>query len=429
MKRISKLLMLLCATGLAAACSNEGNEPVSATQPGAGMVNIKIVQNAATRGVTQPGTTNENALSSLEFYVFNNDGTPDDTCAYVRLQPGATYQFKVAVGNGKKVLAVANANMGNIGGNFTAVEQHLNQYVYDTTNSQGQDVAATNPSPVAMDMSGISEGWNAVAGQTANVQIHLARFAAKIAAPDVSGVSVDLTGLLQEDIDSIFHIDGTSAGVVPGSTYTFTYGGYALINGVQKSDLYDDDAFSTWQDATYYDDTTSPITTLYTNPQWDQTKGSATYGSFLAFPYSGSAVSGSTDYNKDCWLTATKAPYIYVYENKPIQRLDASGHPGFVSGTVYAFIMKGDLSVTTSTGSVLKATRYWRQNFYLTDLYNIQRNTVYSMTIKKIVTGGYPTPGQAAGLPSDVLPKPSEAAANFTIDVADWDVKAEDTQM
>jgi hypothetical protein len=437
MKKISSLLMLFAAIALMTACSSDDT---IVQENGVGKVTVQIKGGATTAvsRATQAGTQAENEIKSLEIYVFNSDGSLDTkvgqttTAAgtgYVSiptasLTAGHQYQFQVTAGTGKKVLAIANASLGpQAGKNFLAVEQTLITAAYGSANSAIVD--ATN----GMPMSGVAEGWSVENGAVIAVDVKISRLAAKIIAPEpnATGVTVDFTKLRQVDIDDIF---GTGSGLTPADTYTYQYQGYAVINGLKNSAAYTPADFSTWVTDTYYKPGATagaaPAVNLYNWPTFNSS------GAFAAPPYSG----GST---APYIVTAQQVPAVYAWANKPATGVDAGGQIGYVSGTVYAYIIAGTVTGSNTTGVTNKvsSTRYWRINIYSTTTtigtdaipYIITRNTIYNTTINKVSSKGYPTVEDAAGGHEEILPPPTAAAANFTIEPQDWEVLTENTEM
>jgi hypothetical protein len=438
MKKISSLFMLFASAALMTACSSD---ETIVQENGVGKVTVQIKGGSSTAmtRATQPGTAAESTINSLELYVFNADGSLDTKVGQTTTAAGTgyvsisgasltgnnKYQFQVTAGTGKKVLAIANASLGaQAGKTFTQIEQMMTNYTLTSANSQGQTFTAT----ASMEMAGVSEGWSVENGAVAAVEVKISRLAAKIMPPDATTVSVDFSNLRQEDIDIIY--GGTGSGLTPADRFTFTYQGYTVINGLKNSAVYTPANFSTWVGDTYYKPgaTTgaAPLTNLYTWPTFDAN------GMFLSAPYSGGV---ATTY------LLTNAP-IYVYENKPATGVDAGGQIGYVSGTVYAFIIGG--TITGSGAGVtnkVSNTRYWRINIYATTTtigtgataetipYLINRNTIYNTVINRVTSPGYSTPQNATGGNEDILPPPTAAAANFTISPQDWEVLTENTEM
>ncbi|MDR0977336.1 MAG: hypothetical protein LBL78_06255 [Prevotellaceae bacterium] len=433
MKKISNLMMLFAAVALMTACSND---ETLVQENGVGKVTVQIKGGSSTAvtRATQAGTAAESTINSLELYVFNADGSLDTKVGSQGTTPGTgyvalsgasltgnnKYQFQVTAGTGKKVLAIANAGLGaQAGKTFTQIEQLLTNYVFGSANSQGQ----TFTDAASMEMAGVSEGWSVENGAVTAVDVKISRLAAKIMPPVATTVNVDFTNLLQEDIDRIY---GTGSGLTPADTYTFTYQGYAVINGLKNSAVYTPANFSTWVGDTYYKPGAAPgaapLANLYSWPTFDAN------GMFLAPPYSGGTAPS---------FLLTNAP-IYVYENKPATGVDAAGQIGYVAGTVYAFIIGGTITGNgTGVTNKVSTTRYWRINIYATTTtvgadalpYVITRNTIYNTTINRVSSPGYSTPQNATGGDEDILPPPTSAAANFTIIPQDWNVLDETTEM
>ncbi|MDR0962483.1 MAG: fimbria major subunit [Mediterranea sp.] len=406
MRQVSKFAALFMATAMFAACSNDDSTS-NQMEKGAGTIVVNLKNGAATRA-TEAATGDEKAVKNLEFYVFDANGNLDAKTPYVlipsnKLESDNTYQFQVSAGTDNQVLVVANASIGKPGDTATPafpatatladIQKRLSSGSFNDQNSR------VVPS-TGLEMSDV-QTFSVAEGEIKNVTIKLNRLSSKIHAPQMNATGVAVTLDTQEDVDKAF---GGNSGLTPQDQFSFSFTGYALINGVQKSDVWDDHNFSTWVEASY--------TNYYLTSTFDAN------GDFTK-AYSGQNSLGSY------LLNTTEAPFVYVYENSPKRVADASGQVGTIAGQVYAFIIEG----TLTSGTTNSQPRYWRVNFLRADNYKIVRNAAYTITLDKITTPGYATPEEATGGNDDVIPDNDKSSVNFTIEVTDWDAMSENTQV
>ncbi|MDR0892679.1 MAG: hypothetical protein LBN24_08695 [Mediterranea sp.] len=422
MKRSYKALALLMAGAAVAACTNdEKNVSIPATSGDEASVTFQLANAPRSTRATDQGTAAERTLSNLQVFVFNGDGSRDTKSPFVNIptiSSSNSYTLPVNVGNGKRVLVVANTSLDSIKNsatdgdyaNLEKVEKTLAQTVMDKSNSL---VVPTK----GFAMSGLSDTWSVSEGRSVNVPISIARFVSKVLAPQVvtGTTAVDFSSLPQDSIDAMF---GAGSGLTPTDKYTFTLSGYAVINGLQKSDVYDDATMSTYVQASYFNDAVTPAIDLYDKATFDA------QGNFTS-NYSGA--------NGASWFQ-TNAP-VYVYENKPVRKL-VNGTEQSVASTVYAYIIQGRVHGTNVAGTINSdsSPRYWRANFIAGDgttvpYFSVPRNQIFTMTVGTITTAGYGTPQGAAEGPGPYVPDPKNANVDFIISVTGWNVLSETTQM
>jgi hypothetical protein len=405
-----KALALFIAGTTVAGCSNDTTiyEPPVADGT---FVTIKLQGDAKTRA-EETGTAAEKAINKLGIYVFNQDGSRDALSPYVEIPaPSGETQFTVPVvsGQGKRVYVVANGasdtiKVSGVYANLETVEKTFSAIVMDKNNS-----TLATPTDGFM-MSGLSAEWNVEAGENSTAAVHLARLVAKIYAPTLdNNATVDFSKATQEEINAVF---GAGTKLVPSDSYTLQLTGYAVINGLHKSVLYNTADFITWVEKSYYDDSVTPVVSLYDKATYDAN------GIFTS-SYTGATL-----------LTTTANPYIYAYENKPVRRMN-NGVEMSVANTVYAFIVAAKITGTAvADGSITtSAERYWRVNFYKGDIYKVQRNAAYRITVNKVVTLGAGTPEDAENGDGPFVPDPGNSAVNIRIDVLNWNLLSETTQM
>ena len=385
---------------------------------------IITLSSPVTRGPsgTEAGTAEENDIKSLEFYIFDDTGNGLDPAVgtgngYFKIDnpTGLRHKIKLSAGVDKKIVVVSNINLGAPDATMNTYDKLVEKLSSDEFKAAlgGNDHNSRDIPVTGLEMSGFATTATVIANKTDNViSITISRLVSKIEAP-VFDVNAPVA-LSQAQIEEVW---GASTVLDPATDTTFTFKAYAVINGVTKSTV----CFTGRADGNYKDPMTLP---------WNTWVGIRTYLN--------SSFNGSGDYENNYsgkqsgeWFldgTNTENGHrVYVYENKPTDDTYNSIE-GYTPESVYAYIIKGELTATLDGKGVVTETRYWRVNLIASDTYHIMRNCVYKVAINKITTPGYATP-QEAEENEPIVPKPNETAADFTITVADWDINSYTTQM
>lgn len=433
---MKKIAILSAGLFAAALVGCEKNEP-AAVGPKFGeptevsfTLESKSTPSRGITGTTVAGVGNENLVTSLEFYIFDDAGTALDpavsstTPGYIKFDtdtsggspvyPGLTQKIKVSSGNAKKVIVIANMSLGSPASLSVTTYAQLKALLSTGEFGTGANDPRVIPD-TGLEMSGFTETAVVEDGRTDNrVYITISRLVSKVNAPKgLSNVAVELTQ--QEDIDKIWD---KSANVTTSSTITFAFEGYAVINGLDKSNV----SFTGNASGDYKD----PKTTAWDT--WVQTGKSHINSAFdsagdYVSNYSGVQYDGEA--GESLFLDGTdedNGHRVYTYESKPAS-MTSNGITGYDPLTVYAYIVKGDL-----TANGVTVTRYWRVNLVQDDNYHMMRNCSYDVTIAKITSPGHATPKDAETDPV-IVPEDGETAADFIVSIADWDINEYETNM
>ena len=108
-------LLLVTLTSMALLSCNDSDDGIEtpAAQVKKAVVTINIKGNTITRALSEevPGTGNENDIKSLEFFVFNGDGSFQKYFKPEAPAANSQYTFLVDAGN-LTILAAVNQNLG-----------------------------------------------------------------------------------------------------------------------------------------------------------------------------------------------------------------------------------------------------------------------------------------------------------------------------
>ena len=444
-------------------------------------ITLKNPDVRAEEGAQQAGVGDENKVTSLEFYIFNDDGTALDTKVGQTLSgetvvPGNGYhkisapefsaavsqshdgqyktQIEMSAGESKQILVIANAGLGTPTAIVTGIKAIDNTSTVTEATLKLSDVmnylagvtmANTEAGVRSVPTNGfVMTGYELDAPVVANkvdnkVNIDIYRTVSRIEYPTATSATVELTA------DQLAKAYEGVAGVTidDEATTTFTFTGYAVINGLKKSTAgfsgrADYDYTSPWNqtagdynkkwnlwEETYVIGNAAPTGgagetyrggRLKTNAATLMADGIPGAVSEWTNAYSGISTSGD-------WILGSDdtKKVVYVYESEPGRKKassEVSAYEGFDADYVVALIIQGSLKNGTNDA----VTRYWRINVRPQDGYHITRNAAYHTAITKILTPGYKTP-QEAEESVDIIAEPGDTVVEFTIDIVPWTVK------
>jgi hypothetical protein len=422
--------LFLCGSILAACNSDEdhGKEALI-SKPAEVEISIVTPSTYALTGGEEPGSADENKVTSIEIYVFNADGTIDTKTGatgngyFSATVPTATTTFSYTVimdsGNQKKFVAVANMGLGALasGEDYDDLKAKLSTAAFTASAAAGYN-SRTIPAN-GFEMSGETVA-KIEPGPINSVRIPISRLVSKINAPNffyldpADGTTKIYTGVVFTP-DQVKELWGDDAGDV--GTIAFRSVGYALVNGITKSSALFNGRLSD-------NDDTAPRTKPWGDWTWDgKSYLNSTFDTDGKYTgaYSGQSNSGD-------WFLATDGSvageeYVYVYENKP-EMTTVNDQTGLDPKKVYAFIVKGELVVDgdTNNSNDLNLVRYWRVDLARDDAYHILRNNLYSVYIKTIKSIGFPTEQEAEDDPDIIPPNPEDTSAKIEIEVNKWRV-------
>lgn len=363
----------------------------------------------------ESGTDDENLVSWLEFYIFDDTGDVLDPAVgdgngYLRLTTSSLiHKISLSAGTNKKILIAANMNIGApaSGANtFETIKAKMSDAMFSATLGTSDHNSRTVPS-TGFGMSGTTTA-TIVAESTSNpVFVTINRLVSKVYPPTIStSIPVNLS------LADIQYVWGDDTTVTTNDEITFTFGGYAVINGVTESTV----SFVGNSINYYYDPYNFP---------WD-TFGTRTH-LVSSFTDDGQYLNNYSGEQNSSWFLdgseSGNGHRVYLYESAPTSTV-LNGVSGYEVDSVIAYIIEGTLSVAGQTD----VTRYWRVNLTSDDFFHIMRNVVYHVTINSISTPGYGTPLEAEDL-LGIVPEPGETAGDFVINVAQWDINDYSTEM
>ncbi|MCC8174059.1 MAG: fimbria major subunit [Odoribacter sp.] len=370
-------------------------EPVLAT------FKITAPEGRAVSG-SEDGTADENKISVIEFYMFDANGDRDEKTSaydysYHKYEGTASeISFLVKSGVNKKILVAVNTDLGaNEGLNYDAVEKLLEQTLL--TNANSQQIEAGKFVMSGKKVATIEEN------RTDNeVSISIARLVSKVEPPKLND-DFEVT-IPNQDLQTVF-ADST----VTNANIEFAMTGYALINGYNTSYVY-----------TYYNAEDKEYT------DWDMWTPGGTYQktTFDAANNNDIAIAYSGVQANSPWLSSAN---VFVYENQPSDTTDtATGIEGFVKDEVYAFLVRGTLTNTINSQSVV---RYWRVNLIRDDNYKMFRNTIYRVTLDEVSSIGYGTAKEAEEDQDNggIVPRNDQTGIQASIDIVPWNVRTQNT--
>jgi len=429
MKKV-RIFALAAVAGALFACQKSGstdNTPVTAQGiPTKMTLSVNFNANGgsslsrALNGNDEAGTAAENAVQTIEFYVFTSAGALDTAVGtgngYIEFTDGVLSKEVIVSSGTETFVALVNMNLGPLAAGQTLADLQAKLSTGQFTITAGSENARAIPT-TGLEMSG-QAGATIVANSITNsVSIAVSRLVSKMNAPTFSD------GLVPAGPAGITLTDAAIQQLWPGTTtitnadLTFNPTGWVVVNGLDKSGvLFTGNAAG---------DDTDPL-----NVPWDT--WTATGKAYLAstFDATGAYTANYSGYgNADFFLGLATPPVVYVYENAP-QKITVSGQTGYDPQDVYAFIVKGDIIVdgdATNTNG-LNQTRFWRVDLVRDNDYHIMRNASYHVNISSIATPGYGTPQDAEQAP-DIIPDANSTAVTITVVVNPWRINTTDTPM
>lgn len=395
-------------------CDIDGNEPDNN-----GRTVVNIILDRATKGATtrdtNPGSTAESNISTLEFFIFDANGNRDALTPYVVLN---TYQYKttinIASSGNVRFVVVANASAGATIPTYADLQARLATREFTagetTLNHNARHVPAGG-----FEMSGETVASITAGSANHQVTVGIDRLVSKFDKPVFTSAASGFLHLSDADLKEVWGANTT----VTNADMTFACDGYALINGVNKSLLlhrrdWNNPPVATWEEEwiSWYDTNETAGNLKYLTSGYDAT-GEYTNN------YSGQ------DNNRSWFLNDTDP--VYVYENSPAIITTGVGK-GYDARKVYAFIIKGTLTAHAGLAAEETVTRYWRVNLISGSDYHIYRNKSYGVTITSIKSAGHGTPERAEKNDPIVFME-GETYVDVTVAVNPWEVIVSSMEM
>lgn len=401
-----KNLLAVSVTAFALLSCSESDNNLNSTpiKGGLAAITINVKGTTETRALTgeETGSDNENEINSLEFFIFNADGSYQKYFKPTALAPSNQYTFLVNAGN-LTVFTAVNQNLGEPSPAPASLAAFKGNTLYEELSLDGSNSRADINASTGFAMAAEGE-INVVEGETNTLNLSVRRLLSKVENP-----KVDLSGKItapQDDLLKILGMDET--GTVP-TDLKWTFDGYMVINGINQSLAFEYKNLEDWERFA----TASNFKTTF----------SAADGQTVETVYSVKNDNASETMNG--FLPATYAKPVYVYENKPtiIQGGDGSAATVFDKDKVVAFIIQGTFSGTGANNT----TRYWRVNLLKDDIWKIYRNSIYRVTMKDIKTVGWSTPKEAEE--EGPVVDPAESSISINIEVAPWDVRTQSVDL
>lgn len=402
--KIKNLLAVSMAAFVLLSCNDSDNglsEP--AVQGKKATITVNIKGNADTRALSGEvsGSTDENAIKSLEFFVFNADGSYQKYFKPEALASNNQYTFLVDAGN-LTILTAVNQNLGEPSPAPSLLADFKKSSLYKDLVLDGSNSRADISTSTGFAMA--AEGTiNVVEGETNTLNLTVRRLLSKIEAPKVDPSS-QITAP-KADLLEILGL-GTS-GTVP-EDLKWTFDGYMVINGINQSRAFEYNDLENW---VRFETASNFKTTFSINGETVETVYSTK--------------NDDADETKNGFLPVTYEKPVYVYENVStiLQGGNGSAATVFDKDEVVAFIIQGTFSGTGVSG----VTRYWRVNLLKDDAWKIYRNSIYRVTMKDIKTVGWATPKDAEE--EGPVVSPEESSISINIEVAKWDVRTQNVDL
>jgi hypothetical protein len=421
--------LILCGS-IFAACSSDDDQGKGMQSGDPAKVTISIANPMATYALTgteEDGTQAENTVSVIEIYAFDDQGVADTKVGNngyfsAKIPAGTTattfrYTVIMSSGNKKKLVAAVNMNLGALatGQTYANLKDKLSNAEFKAPGATGNNarIVPTN----GFEMSGEIEA-DIVSGTVNSVRIPVSRLVSKINAPKFKSIGNVKTTVSLTDKEKEM-LWGTGANAY---TITFKELGYAVINGINKSNILFSGRLAD------NDDTNPKGNKPWVDWKWDgksYLNSSFDPSGNYTNTYSGQSNSGGW------FLTVGGAPStddcVYVYENKP-KTVSVNNQNGFDPKSVCAFILKGELVVNGDTNNAngLNKIHYWRVDLVRSDNSHILRNNSYHVYIKTITSTGFPTEKEAEEDP-DIVPDADDTSAQVEIVVNRWRVNQSET--
>jgi hypothetical protein len=413
--------LFLCGSIFTACNSDDDHgKGVQAGDPAEVTISITNPSTYSLTGTEENGTPDENKVSSIEIYVFDDQGVVDaavGTNGYftANVSSGTTFRYTVIMssGNKKKLVAAVNMKLGALaaGQTYNDLKAKISTAAFTASTAAGYN-SRTIPTG-GFEMSGEVEA-DIVSGTVNSVRIPVSRLVSKVNAPkftDINNVGTTVS-LSADEIKALW---GVGAAI---SNITFSPKGYALVNGLDKSSV----LFNGRDD----NDDTDPKQKPWNKWTWkDKSYLNSTFDASGKYTGAYSGQSQTNDWFLDGSTTGEKC--VYVYENKP-DTITVNGQIGFDPKTVCAFIIKGELVVNGDTNNTNgeNKIRYWRVDLVRSDNSHILRNNSYHVYIKAITSTGFPTEKEAEEDP-DIIPDAKDTSAQVEIVVNKWRVNQTET--
>ena len=371
--KLRNLLAVSATAFTLLSCNDSDNHPT----PGKGEltpITVNIKGNADTRALTgeETGATNENDINSLEFFVFNSDGSFQKYYKPVSVASDNQYTFLVNAGS-LTILTAANQNLGEPSPAPVSLADFKKSSSYKELSLDGTNSRSDISTSLGFAMA--AEGTaNVVEGETNKLNLSIRRLLSKVESPKVAP-----TNEIKIPDTELLKILGLGTSEAVPNDLKWTFKGYMVINGINQSLAFEYENLTNWERF-------------------------ATASNFLP-----------AGYDKP----------VYVYENIPTMLQGGNGQAAtvFDKDEVVAFIIKGTFSGTR----VSDATRYWRVNLLKDDAWKIFRNSIYRITMQDITTVGWGTPKEAEE--EGPVIDPSESSITIDIEVAKWDVRTQDVDL
>lgn len=417
--KTSKLLAIALAALLFSACNNN-DDIIDGNQSKGEGATVNIVLENGTKGIntreTSPGTEEESHVSKMEIFIFDEQGNPDGKTPYLSFD---TYRSKTTVNianYGKiRIVVIANSSIGKeVASTYAALQELLatQEFVADATTPKHN--ARTIPTE-GFEMSG--EQTITILGDSKEntVTVGLDRLVSKFDKPVINSDEVGFFKLSDLELEAVWG-KGTD---IANEDMKFTFDGYALINGVNKSLLLNR---TDWNIATNIPPATWEL-------KWAEWYAENKDGYALKHLNSGF---GADEYTNsysgmqgESWFINDEKP-VFVYENSP-EIIDINVGKGYDPKMVYAFIIKGTLTVGENEDEKT-AVRYWRVNLIPESFYHIYRNKSYAVTITSLKSGGYATPEEAEKNNS-IVPMEDAIYMDMIVFVKPWGLVTSSTEM
>lgn len=205
-------------------------------------ITVKVKGNADTRALTgeETGSANENDINSLEFFVFNNDGSFQKYYKPTSVVSDNQYTFLVNAGN-LTILIAANQNLGEPSPAPASLADFKKSSLYKALSLDGTNSRSDISASLGFAMA--AEGTaNVVEGETNKLSLSVRRLLSKIENPKADPANK----VTAPDADLLKILGLDASGTVP-TDLKWTFNGYTVINGINRSLTFEYDNLINWE--------------------------------------------------------------------------------------------------------------------------------------------------------------------------------------
>lgn len=226
--KLRNLLAVSATAFTLLSCNDSDNHPT----PGKGEltpITVNIKGNADTRALTgeETGATNENDINSLEFFVFNSDGSFQKYYKPASVASDNQYTFLVNAGS-LTILTAANQNLGEPSPAPASLADFKKSSSYKELSLDGTNSRSDISTSLGFAMA--AEGTaNVVESETNKLSLSIRRLLSKVESPRVAP-----TNEIKIPDAELLKILGLGTSETVPNDLKWTFKGYMVINGINQ---------------------------------------------------------------------------------------------------------------------------------------------------------------------------------------------------